>query len=319
MEKLQNPLQCKIAGINFENPLILASGILGVVPGSMLRLTQSGIGGITSKSVGPRPRFGYNNPSIIEIDEGTFLNSVGLANPGIEIFKEEIKEYKHSTQVPLIVSVFGDGPEGFAHVAKQAEAAGCDAIEINISCPHAEVASIALSPELTKDFTQAVKKAVKIPVFAKLTPNVANMVPIAQAAEQGGADALVMINTLRGLAIDIETGRPILSHGIGGLSGRAVRPIGVRFVYEVFPHVHIPIIGCGGVSSWEDVLEYVYAGACAVQIGSVLSQGEAIIQTIIKDLTTFLQKHHITSIQALQGKAHTFSKELEVNPTECRH
>ena len=170
-------LECQIAGIRFPNPIILASGVLGVAPSSMLRLANAGIGGVTTKSVGPRPRIGYNNPSIIEIDDGTFLNSVGLANPGIEAFVPEIKEIKQKTTIPLIVSVFGDGPEGFAEIAKKAEAAGADAIEINVSCPHAEVASISLSTDLTKKFTETVKNAVKIPVFAKLTPNIANIVP----------------------------------------------------------------------------------------------------------------------------------------------
>jgi dihydroorotate dehydrogenase (NAD+) catalytic subunit len=310
-------LAVNIGGVSFTNPLLLASGVLGVAPSSMLRLAENGLGGMTTKSVGPRTRDGYSNPSIIEIGDGSFLNSVGLANPGIDTFVHEIAEIKKHTTTPLIVSVFGDGPEGFASIAQQAEAAGADAIEINISCPHAEVASIALSPELTEEFTRTVKSAVNIPVFAKLTPNIANIVPIAQAAERGGADAIVVINTVRAIAIDIETGRPILSHGMGGLSGKAIKPIGVRIVYEIYPHINIPIIGCGGVFTWEDVLEYIYAGATAVQIGSAFFQGPEIITEIIQGLEKFLEDRNYSNLQELKGKAHQYTHELEAKPKEC--
>ncbi|MHA1718349.1 MAG: dihydroorotate dehydrogenase [Promethearchaeota archaeon] len=311
---MPDELSCEISGIKFKNPLILASGILGVAPSSIVRLANAGIGGATTKSIGPKTRLGYNNPSIIEIDDGTFLNSVGLANPGMDAFIPEIREIKKNTSIPLIVSVFGDSPEEYAEMAKKAESAGADAIEINVSCPHAEVASIGLSPELTKKFTMYVKKAVNIPVFVKLTPNVTNIIPIAQAAEKGGADAIVAINTVRGLSLSIQTGRPILSHGIGGLSGKAIRPIGVRCIYEIYPNVKIPVIGCGGISKWQDVLEYIYAGATAVQIGSIFSRGDDKINEILEGLHSFLKKNNISNLQELKGKSHTFDKELEATP-----
>jgi dihydroorotate dehydrogenase (NAD+) catalytic subunit len=280
----------------------------------MLRLAELGIGGITTKTVGPSPRLGYSNPSIIEIAPGTLLNSVGLANPGIDIFEKEITEMKEKLTIPLIVSVFGNGPEDFATIAKRAEKAGADAVELNVSCPHAEVAAIGLDAPLTKLYTQTVKSAVRIPVFVKLTPNMFDLKPIAKAAEAGGADALVMINTVRALAIDYETGRPYLSHGIGGLSGAAIKPIGVRAVYEIYPHVKIPIIGCGGVSDWKDILEYIYAGAAAVQIGSAFIAGFDCLNQITTGLTQFLSKKQINNIMELRGKAHQYTKELEANP-----
>ncbi len=315
---MSNSLECEIAGIKFANPIILASGILGVVPSSMIRLSKAGIGGLTTKTVGPQARIGYSNPSIIEIDNGTFLNSVGLANPGINFFVDEIQEIKKEISTPLIVSVFGDGPKGFAATAKLAEKAGADAIEINISCPHAEVASISLSPELTKEFIQEVKKTVKIPVYAKITPNITNIIPIAQAAEKVGVDAIVAINTVRGLSIDYKTGRPVLAHGIGGISGRAIKPIGVRIVYEIYPHVNIPIIGCGGISTWKDVLEYIYAGATAIQIGSGFSMGPEIISDIKLGLNNFLNENKIANLQNLKGKAHEFTDQLEAKPRICQ-
>ncbi|MHA1775980.1 MAG: dihydroorotate dehydrogenase [Promethearchaeia archaeon] len=314
---MNNPLSCQIAGIHFPNPILLASGILGVTPGSMLRLADAGIGGITTKTVGPRVRPGYSNPSIIEIGEGTFLNSVGLANPGIDQMVQEIQEYKQKTRIPIVVSVFGDGPEGYAETAKKAEEAGADAVEINISCPHAEVASIALSEELTIEFTKAVKKSVSIPIFAKLTPNIANVVPIAKAAENAGADALVAINTLRGLALDYQTGRPLLSHGIGGVSGKAIKSIGVRVIYELYSHISIPLIGVGGIFEWKDVLEYIYAGATAVQIGSAFFMGDQIISEIKNGLLQFLQSKNVFHLSDLRGNAHNYTSELEVKPKEC--
>ena len=198
----------------------------------------------------------------------------------------------------------------------EAAEAGADAIEINVSCPHAEVASIGLDPDLTFTFTQTVKQAVNVPVFVKLTPNLFDTRPIAKAAENAGADAIVAINTVRGLAIDYETGRPILSHGIGGLSGRAIRPIGVRAVYELYPIVSIPIIGCGGIATWQDALEYIYAGASALQVGSAFITGMGVIDEIKTGLLDFLTKHNISQLQDLRGLAHSFTNELEVNPKE---
>ncbi len=315
----QSKLESKIAGLWFPNPIILASGVLGVAPASMVRLARNGIGGITTKTIGPRARLGYPNPSIIEIDEGIFLNSVGLANPGIDAFIEDIKNMKERMDIPLIVSVFGDGPEGYAKVAKKAEKAGADAIEINVSCPHAEVASIALSSDLTAEFTKTVKNAVNIPVFAKLTPNIADIVPIAKSAETAGADGIVVINTLRGLALDIETARPILSHGIGGLSGKAIRSVGVRVVYELYPQIDIPIIGVGGIFTWQDILEYMYAGASAVQIGSAFSKGDEIIKDITDGLKNFLDRKGVSSLEELKGKAHQYREELAEDPKECQN
>jgi len=309
-----NILECELALLKFPNPLILASGILGVTPGTMIRLAKLGIGGITTKSVGPKPRKGYKNPSIIEIDSGTLLNSVGLANPGIDAFSDEIREIKNNINVPLVVSIFGTDPGEYALVAKKAEIAGADAIEINISCPHAEVASIGLDTELTYQYTHTVKKVLNIPLFVKLTPNLFDLRPIALSAQKAGADAIVAINTVRGLAIDPYSGRPLLSHGIGGISGSAIRPIGVRAVYELSNSISIPIIGCGGISKWQDVLEYIYAGATAVQIGSVFISGLEIIQEILQGLSSFLKNNNIVSIRDIKGKSHQYDKELEVNP-----
>ncbi|MHA1884368.1 MAG: dihydroorotate dehydrogenase [Promethearchaeota archaeon] len=298
-------LENNLFGLKLKSPLILASGILGVSYSSMKRLFDAGIGAVTSKSIGPRPRKGYKNPSIIEIYPGTFLNAVGLGNPGIDNFLSEIKEIKKS-KIPLIVSVFGDSNESYLHVATKAEQAGADAIEINISCPHAAVSSIGIDSDLTFSVVQTLKEKLGVPLFVKLNPNVTDIGKIALAAQKGGADGVVAINTLSAMVIDINTKRPILAHGSGGLSGKAIHPIAVKKVYDLYQLLKIPIIGCGGISTWKDVVEFILAGASAVQIGTALYNGVKIITRINKSLHKYLENNGYTSITELIGLAHQF-------------
>ncbi|MHA1150223.1 MAG: dihydroorotate dehydrogenase [Promethearchaeota archaeon] len=298
-------LETTIAGLKLKSPLILASGILGVSYSSMKRITNAGAGAVTSKSIGPRPRIGYKNPSIIEVYPGTFMNSVGLGNPGIDNFIHEIKEI-NKENIPLIVSVFGDSTESYIDVAIKAENAGADAIEINISCPHAEVSSIGIDKDLTFTTVSALKKELTKPLFVKLNPNVTNIGEIALAAEKAGADAVVAINTISAMIIDINTQRPILSHGSGGLSGQAIHPIAIKKVYELYKLLKIPIIGCGGISNWKDVIEFFLAGATAVQIGTALYRGEKVISKIIVGLKKYLEVNSIKSISDLTGLAHKY-------------
>ena len=298
-------LEVNISGLKLNSPLILASGILGVSYSTMLRLINVGIGAITTKSIGPRPRKGFKNPSIIELYPGTFLNSVGLGNPGIDNFISEIEEIK-SHKIPLIVSVFGDNNEIYLDVALKAQNAGADAIEINISCPHAEVSSIGIDKGLTFEIVKFLKEKLTIPLFVKLNPNVTNLVEIALAAEKGGADGVVAINTLSALKIDVNTKRPILSHGSGGLSGKAIQPIAIKKVYDLYKVLKIPIIGCGGIDSWQDVVEFFLAGASAVQIGTAFYKGTEIITEINHGLTQYLRDNDCKSINDIKGLAHQF-------------
>ena len=303
-------LETNISGLKLNSPIILASGILGVSFSSMKRVIDAGAGAVTTKSIGPEPRKGYKNPSIIEIYPGTFMNAVGLGNPGIDNFISEIKEIK-KLNIPLIVSVFGDTDATYVEVAKKAEEAGADAIELNISCPHAEVSSIGIDRELTFSLVSTVKNKLSIPIFVKLNPSVTNIGEIALAAEKGGADAIVAINTVAALKIDVNTKRPILSHGSGGLSGKAIHPIAVKKVYDLYKILSIPIIGCGGIDTWEDIVEFFLAGASAVQIGTGLYQGTKIIDEINKGLIKYLRENEYKSIRELTGLAHQF-KTLEV-------
>jgi dihydroorotate dehydrogenase (NAD+) catalytic subunit len=298
-------LDTNICGLKLKSPLILASGILGVSYSSMKRVMDAGAGAITSKSIGPRPRKGYKNPSIFELFSKTFINSVGLANPGINEFQEEIEKIKQF-DFPLIVSIFGDTIESYIEVALKAENYGCDAIEINISCPHAKVSSIGINPDLTSSLVKSLKREISIPLFVKLNPNVTDITEIGLAAEKGGADAVVAINTIAAMAIDVYTKRPILSHGSGGLSGQAIHPIAVKKVYDLYEVLHIPIIGCGGIFSWEDVIEFILAGASAVQIGTAFYNGVQLLKTINKDLKYFLIENDYSSLSDLIGGAHKF-------------
>ena len=298
-------LELNISELKLNSPLILASGILGVSYSTMKRLVDVGLGAITTKSIGPKPRKGYKNPSIVEVYPGTFLNSVGLGNPGIDNFMTEIKEIK-KFKFPLIVSVFGDSIESYIKVALKAEQAGANAIEINISCPHAEVSSIGIDKNLTFSIVKSMKEELKVPVFVKLNPNVTNLGEIALAAQKGGADAVVAINTLAAMKVDINTKRPILSHGSGGLSGEAIHPIAVKKVYDLYKILEIPIIGCGGASNWQDVIEFILVGASAVQIGTILHQGLDVIADIINGLKKFLKNSEYSSISELKGLAHEF-------------
>ncbi len=300
-----NSLVLNISELKLNSPLILASGILGVSYSTMKRLVDVGLGAITTKSIGPKPRKGYKNPSIVEVYPGTFLNSVGLGNPGIDNFMTEIKEIK-KFKFPLIVSVFGDSIESYIKVALKAEQAGANAIEINISCPHAEVSSIGIDKNLTFSIVKSMKEELKVPVFVKLNPNVTNLGEIALAAQKGGADAVVAINTLAAMKVDINTKRPILSHGSGGLSGEAIHPIAVKKVYDLYKILEIPIIGCGGASNWQDVIEFILVGASAVQIGTILHQGLDVITDIINGLKKFLKDSEYSSISELKGLAHEF-------------
>ena len=298
-------LELNISELKLKSPLILASGILGVSYSSMKRLIDAGFGAITTKSIGPVRRKGYKNPSIIEVHNGSFLNSVGLGNPGIDSFIPEITEIT-KFGFPLIVSVFGDTTDSYIDVASKAEKAGANAIEINISCPHAEVSSIGIDKNLTYSVVKAIKEKISVPLFVKLNPNVTNMGEIAIAAQKGGADGVVAINTLAAMKIDINVKRPVLSHGSGGLSGNAIHPIAVKKIYDLYKILKIPIIGCGGVSTYEDAIEFFLAGASAVQIGTALYQGYGIISEINQGLKKYLKENEYNSISEIKGLAHNF-------------
>jgi len=298
-------IETEIAGLRLRNPTILASGILGTSADYLMKIAQAGAGAVTTKSVGSKPREGYKNPTVIQVECG-ILNAVGLPNPGIQMFVKEIREIR-SLEIPLIVSVYGFSPEEYAEVATMAVEAGADAVELNLSCPHVKGAGaeIGRSPEMVSLVIEKVKESVGKPIFAKLSPNVADIKEIAVAAATSGADAITAINTVRAMAIDIETCRPILANKIGGLSGGAIKPIAVRCVYEIYEAVDVPIIGCGGVRTWRDAVELMLAGASAVQIGSAIAyEGLSVFRNIVEGVKSYLRRKKFGSVREIVGLAH---------------
>ncbi len=298
-------LAVEICGLRLKNPTMLAAGILDETGASMRAIADSGAGAIVTKSIGREPRPGHGNPSVVELSFG-LINAMGLPNPGIDEFSAEIKEAKKSG-VPIIGSVFGGTEDELAELASMVEKTGVDAVELNLSCPHAKGygAEIGSKPELVEVICRKTKKVTKVPVFAKLTPNTSDISALAKAAEAGGADAIVAINTLKAMAISPEAGRPILANRFGGLSGAAIRPVGVRCVYEIFESVKIPIIGVGGVSSGRDALEYIMAGASAVQIGTaVWTDGPEVFGKVNRELLRFLESNGSETVRDIVGVAH---------------
>jgi len=293
--------------------LILAAGVLGISPSLLMRVYNSGAGAVISKSIGIRPREGNKNPVVVGADCG-LINAMGLPNPGIDNFIDELKQIKN-TELPLIMSIFGDTEDDFGIIAERlSELKIVKAIELNISCPHSKISQIGQDPELTEKVVKIVRKSTNLPIFVKLTPNVTNISKIAQVAERAGADAITAINTVKAIAIDIETGFPILSNIYGGLSGPAIKPIAIRAVFDIYKKVKIPIIGVGGIFNWKDVIEFFYAGASAVQIGTaIIKEDLNIFNKINYGLLRFLEKKNIFNIKELTGYTHKIlNKNLEM-------
>jgi dihydroorotate dehydrogenase (NAD+) catalytic subunit len=298
-------LATEIAGLKFANPTMLAAGILGLTGSSLRSVVEAGAGAVVTKSLGLKPREGYPNPTVVQVDCG-LLNAMGLPNPGVRHFGEEIREVKE-TEVPVIVSIYGFSSEEFAKAAGVAADAGADALELNLSCPHVEEtgAEIGSDPELVRKVVRKVKNKVDTPIFVKLTPNVANLVEVAKAAVETGADAITAINTVRAMAIEIETTRNLLANKIGGLSGPAIKPIAVRCVYEIYREVDVPVIGCGGITNWRDAVEFILAGASAVQIGTAIAfKGLRVFKSVTRGIAAYIKKKDFGSVKDIVGLSH---------------
>jgi dihydroorotate dehydrogenase (NAD+) catalytic subunit len=280
-------LSVDVGGLILQNPVMLAAGILGTTGASLRRAALAGAGGVVTKSIGSDPREGHPGPTVVQVECG-LLNAMGLPNPGFREFQKEIDVAKTSG-VPVVASIFGSSAAEFARIARGLQP---DAFELNLSCPHAEKYGSELGryPDLVEAVTGAVKASANVPVWVKLTPNTSDIVELGRAAQSGGADAVVAINTLKAMAIDIETGYPILGNKFGGLSGSAVKPVAVRCVYELASNLDIPVIGVGGVSSWEDAAEMLMAGAKAVQVGTALYRGYEVFKEITDGLSSYLDR-----------------------------
>jgi len=296
-------ISTKIGSLSLERPTILASGILGISLDVFNRIYKAGAGAVVTKSLSKEPWDGYANPTIFSVKGGGWLNAVGLSNPGAENFAKMIEPNK---DVPIIVSLVGSIEDDFKFMIKQFENCKVAAFELNLSCPH--VAKVGLEvgddTELVGKIIKIVKSETRAPVFAKVGLGTTDYLETVSAAVEAGADGITAINTLRAMAIDVETERPILSNKIGGLSGTPIKPIAVRCVYEISSKFNIPIIGCGGISTWEDAVEFILAGSSAVQIGSAV--GENWIQVfdeINNGISKYMEKKGFSKIEDMIGRA----------------
>ena len=298
-----NPdISTNVGPIKLERPTMLASGILGISLDVFARLYKEGAGALVSKSLSKEPWEGYPNPTIIGVKSG-YLNAVGLSNPGAPYFAKMISSNK---TIPIIISLVGSIPEDFIFMIKQFENIQVLAYELNLSCPHVEKVGLEVGddPELVTKIVSEVKKTSKIPVIAKVGLGSSDYLETVRASCESGVDAITAINTIRAMAIDVETTRPILSHKIGGLSGTPIKPIAVRCVYEISSKFDIPIIGCGGISSWEDAVEFMLAGASAIQIGSAVAEKwVGVFSKINNGISKYMERKNFQKIQDMVGIA----------------
>ena len=290
-----------------QNPTVLASGILGTNFPLMQRVfEEGGAGAITLKSIGPEERNGHANPSVIEWEHG-LLNAVGLPSPGFQNMEEEWRQLS-KRKFPLIASIYGANVEEFITVAKNVALHKPDAIEANISCPNTkEHGQIFGTNELASaEVIKAVKNEIgKIPLIAKLTPQAPNIAAVAAGCEKAGADAICAINTVAGMVIDIDAGKPILHNKFGGLSGPAIKPVGIKCVYQIYENVKIPILGMGGISSGKDAIEMIMAGATAIGIGSgVYYHGIDVFKKICSEMQDWMKANNIENLKEIRGWAH---------------
>ncbi len=297
-------LEVKVATLNLRHPVMNASGVLGDTSGSITRLVKLGVSAVVTKTITPNPREGFNPPTIVKLPTGGLINAVGLTNPG----KEAIKELTRAAKVlgvPIIISVAGRNTSEFVEVSGEAWRAEADALELNLSCPHAKGYGIELGadPRKVKEVVEVVTSTTSLPVLVKLGLS-DKVIESAGKALEAGADSIVLINTIKAMCIDVYTLRPILAATYGGLSGPPIHPIAVRVVYDVYREYGADIIGVGGVSDWVTAAEFIVAGAKAVQIGTALINGDNVIREILEGLRKWLQYHNVKDISELVGAAH---------------
>ncbi len=300
-------LSVRLAGLVLRNPFLLASGIWGESGDSLSGAWSAGAGGVITKSIGTAPRPGYPNPTVETYERWGLLNAMGLPNPGIDEYPREI-EVARRAGAPVVGSVFAGDAAEFARLARRIAATGVVAVELNLSCPHAEGfgTEVGSEPEDVERIVRAVVAEVRLPVIAKITPNTSDPAGLAAAAEQGGAAAVSAINTLRALAIDVHLRRPVLSHGLGGLSGPAIKPVGLACVWQIFEAVSIPVVGIGGIRTGRDALEYVMAGARAVEIGTAVAfDGIGVFERLNRELSALLDEIGYARLEEAVGAAHT--------------
>lgn len=298
---MENPLAISIPGLELKNPIIPASGCFGFGEEYAKYYDLGKLGSIMIKATTPQARFGNPTPRVAETPSG-MLNAIGLQNPGLDVVMNTKLPALEAYDVPIIANVAGACEEDYVEVcSKIGDAPNVTAIELNISCPNVKHGGIAFGtdPDVAFQLTQAVKKMAKVPIYVKLSPNVTDIVPVAQAIEAGGADGFSMINTLLGMRIDLKTRRPVLANQTGGLSGPAIKPVAIRLINQVSQISTLPIIGMGGVQTVDDVLEMFMAGASAVAVGTANFTDPYICPKLIEALPSRMAELGIESLEQL--------------------
>ena len=296
-------LNVQIAGIQLKNPILTASGTFGSGREYSNLVDLNRLGGIIVKGVSHVPWAGNKPPRIAET-HGGMLNSIGLQNPGAKAFIEEDLPFLKKYDTKVIVNLCGHTIEEYVAVAKDFDGVqGVDLFELNISCPNIDKGGMAFGTDvkLVEQVVSAVKSCIKVPLIVKLSPNVTDIASIAQAAEAAGADALSLINTLIGMKVDIYSRKPVLANTVGGLSGPAIKPVAVRMVYQVAKRVSVPIIGMGGITTAEDAIEFIMAGAAAVAVGTANFVNPMATMDILKGIEDFMKSQNIRNLQEIRG------------------
>ncbi|TDI90769.1 MAG: dihydroorotate dehydrogenase [Caldithrix sp.] len=300
-------LSVQIGSLKLKNPVLVASGTFGYGKESAALVNLDKLGGIVTKSVSPKPRDGNPPPRIVELPAG-MLNSIGLQNVGVEAFVKEKLPFLKTVDTALIVNIAGSTSKEFLTVVHRLESEeGIDGYELNFSCPNVKEGGLEFSqdPKVTAQVTAFIRKATKRPLIVKLTPNVTRVGEIARAAADSGADAVSLINTLVGMSVDVELGRPKINTITAGYSGPAIKPIALAKVYEVAQHVTIPIIGIGGIMNTQDALEFLITGATAIEVGTANFLDPRTGERIAAELSDYCEEHNLASISELVGSLKT--------------
>jgi len=301
-------LAVNLGGLVMKNPVTVASGTFGYGQEYDQYFDITQLGAVTTKSLSLHPRSGNNPPRLVETAAG-LLNAIGLQNAGLETYLAEKAPFLREKNVPIIANIYGHSPDEYAELARRLEQAGAaDAIEANLSCPNVHDARtgpgpvlVAQVPERVREYTEAIRSATKLPLIVKLTPNVTDIREPALAAEEAGADAVSLINTLLGMAIDPETRRPRLANIVGGLSGPAIRPVALKMVWDVARTVKIPVLGMGGICETSDAIQFLAAGATAIAVGSMTFRQPDAAVSIIKGIEEYLIRHGLEDVTSLIG------------------
>lgn len=295
-------LSFKIGNVEFKNPVMTASGTFGSGKEYADFVDLNKLGAVVVKGVSSTPWIGNETPRIAEV-YGGMLNSVGLQNPGVDVFIKEDIPFLRQFDTKIIVNVCGHSLDEYIEVTKSLANADVDALELNISCPNVAKGCLSFGTDakMVEKVVSSVKKVAKQPLIVKLTPNVTDITEIARASEIGGADAISLINTITGMKIDIHKRKPILAKKIGGMSGPAIKPIAVRMVYQVSKVVNIPIIGMGGISTGDDAIEFILAGASGVAVGTANFINPYATMDVLKGIEDYMDKYNIKDLKEIRG------------------